>query len=286
MSATQVAHSRKRWRLTVDAPSAQRRVLVFLVAAVAAQAAWLAYPAVRGLILPMRDNPAQRGQRLAAELGCFSCHGPGGRGGMPNPGSDTGQVPSFREGTIMMYAHGDDDLRAYVLDGGPAARLARTRASHDAPAIHMPAFRSVVSESQADDLVAYLRSASDLLVPPDGTPAMHGADVAVAQGCFNCHGTMGMGGVPNPGSLKGYIPGFGGADFDELVRDDDELRSWITRGGIARLNDNPLATYFIERQRIRMPTYEQRLPAADVEALIAYVRWLATDEWRHAPFNG
>jgi hypothetical protein len=97
---------------------------------------------------------------------------------------------------------------------------------------------------------------------------------------------MGIGGVPNPGSLKGYIPGFGGADFDELVRDDTELRSWIIHGGIERLNGNPLATYFIERQRIRMPVYEQRLPAADVDALVAYVRWLAADQWRSAPLHG
>jgi mono/diheme cytochrome c family protein len=285
MNTAHAAPAWRRWRPTIDAPSRRHLLLAALVAVVAVQSACLAYPVIRAHVLPPRDNPAQRGLRLASELGCFSCHGVGGRGGMPNPGSDTGQVPSFREGTIMMYARDDGDLRAYILDGGTTARRAASRAGDQAAAIRMPAFREVLSASQVDDLVAYLRAASDLLVPPEGSPAARGADVASARGCFNCHGTMGMGGVSNPGSLKGYIPGFGGADFDELVRDDDELRHWITHGGIERLSDDPLAHYFIERQRIRMPTYDQSLPPADVDALVAYVRWLAADQWRDAPFN-
>ena len=46
------------------------RVRVFvggLVVLALAETAWLAYPAARNLILPPRDNPAQRGRALAAE---------------------------------------------------------------------------------------------------------------------------------------------------------------------------------------------------------------------------
>jgi len=254
-------------------------VVAVLVAVAVGECAWLAYPGARNLIVPLRDNPAQRGWRVAATLGCFTCHGPDGRGGVPNPGSESGEVPSFRERTMMMYARDDGDLRAYVLDGGPPARRARSAGA----AIRMPAFRDVVSAAQVDELLAYLRAASDLLVPPDGSPAARGAEVAQAQGCFSCHGSMGIGGVPNPGSLKGYIPGFGGDDFEELVRDDAELRAWITSGGIPRLRDARLPSYFIARQRIQMPVYGQCLPPADVDALVAYVRWLAAGEWQHAP---
>jgi mono/diheme cytochrome c family protein len=45
-----------------------------------------------------------------------------------------------------------------------------------------------------------------------------GADIAIEHDCFSCHGPLGAGGVPNPGAFKGYIPGFWGADFDELVQ--------------------------------------------------------------------
>ena len=111
-----------------------------------AESAWLAYPVVRNLIVPPRDNPAQRGRALAAQLGCFNCHGPGGTGGVPNPGSKTGEVPSFHEGTIMMYAHDDQDLREYILDGAPAAKLRAPRIPQPSMRrrrLRMPAFRAV-----------------------------------------------------------------------------------------------------------------------------------------------
>ncbi len=270
--------------------SSNRSVRLFIGALVVllfAESAWFLYPAVRSLIVPPRDNAAQRGRALAAQLGCFSCHGPGGRGGMPNPGSKTGEVPSFHEGTLMMYAHSDQDLREYILDGAPAAKRARPdyRAEIDAQAIRMPAYKTVVSPAQVDDLVAFLRAASGLLVPPDDSPAARGADLVAAHGCFNCHGDMGIGGLPNPGSLKGYIPGFGGQDFEELVRSDEERRGWIADGGIPRLRNDPLASFFIERQRIQMPAFKDRLQPAEVDALVAYVRWLAGGEWQTAPLN-
>jgi mono/diheme cytochrome c family protein len=269
-------------------PSLRSRHIIIGVLAVVlvGESAWLAYPIARDLIMPPRDNAAQRGRKLAVELGCFNCHGPGGTGGVPNPGSKTDEVPSFHEGTIMMYAHGDQDLREYILDGAPAAKLARPeyRAEQAAQALHMPAFKDVVSAAQVDDLVAFLRVVSGLL-EPDAEPAQRGAELALTSGCFHCHGDMGIGGMPNPGSLKGYIPGFDGEDFRELVRNDDELRAWIAEGSIPRLRNDQLASYFIERQRIQMPAFKDHLAPADIEALVAYARWLANGEWQKAPLN-
>jgi mono/diheme cytochrome c family protein len=264
-----------------------RLVILTLATLALVESACLAYPVVRALIIPPRDNAAQRGARLAAELGCFSCHGPGGRGGMPNPGSKTGEVPSFHEGTLMMYAHDDDDVRGYILNGASASKLARPeyRAEMDAQLIRMPAFKDIVTAAQVDDLVAFLRASSGLLGPPAGSLAEHGADVATANACFSCHGMMGIGGVPNPGSLKGYIPGFGGEDFDELVRDDDELRGWIRTGGVPRLRNDSLAAHFIERQRIKMPAFGNQLSSDDLDAVVAYVRWLASGQWQKQPIS-
>jgi len=231
-------------------------------------------------------NAAQRGRKLASQLGCFNCHGPVGTDGVPNLGSKIGVVPSFHEGTIMMYARNDQDLREYILDGAPAAKLAwpEYRDEMEAPALRMPAFKGVVSAAQVDDLVAYLRAVSGLL-EPSGDPAERGAEIALTSGCFNCHGAMGIGGMPNPGSLKGYIPGFGGEDFDELVHNDDELRGWIVDGGIPRLRDNPLASYWIERQRIQMPAFKDHLKPPDIDALVAYVRWLSKGSWQTASIS-
>lgn len=263
-----------------------RLLVAVLLLIVAAQTAYLAWPLARDIVMPPHASEAQRGRELAHRLGCFTCHGPGGVGGVPNPGSEAGEVPSFHEGTIMMYAHDDQDLREYILDGAPAKKLASPayRARLAAQALNMPAYRGLVSRREVELLVVYLRAASDLLVPPDG-PAARGAELALENACFACHGEMGSGGVPNPGSLKGYIPGFGGADFDELVENDEELRGWIADGGIPRLLNDPAARFFIDRQRIQMPAYKAHLQPDEIDALVAYVRWIASGEWTGMPLH-
>jgi len=253
--------------------------LLFLV--FAAETAYLAWPLARDLVMPPQASPVQLGRELAGQLGCFNCHGPGGTGGVHNPGSEAGEVPSFHEGTIMMYAHDDQELREYILDGAPAKKLARPAyvQAQQAQALRMPAFRSVVSANQVELLVAYLRATSGLL-GPSSEPAARGAELAAANSCFACHGAMGGGGLPNPGSLKGYIPGYGGTDFDELVESDDELRGWIADGGIPRLQDDAAARFFIDRQRVHMPAFKSFLKPDEIDALMAYVRWVAGGEWK------
>jgi mono/diheme cytochrome c family protein len=252
-----------------------------LLAVVVAETAWFLYPIGRAWFLPPEENAEARGRRLAQDLGCFTCHGPAGRAGAPNPGSLLEAVPSFHEGTPMMFVGSDEELREYILDGAPAAKLARPsyREQMDAQAIRMPAYRDWLDERDADALVAFVRAASDLAAVPEGLPT-DGAEVARRVGCFACHGEMGTGGLPNPGSLKGYIPGFTGEDFRKLVRDDEELRTWIAEGTIPRLRDNPAAALFLERQRIQMPAYGRFLGAGEIDALVAYVRWLAEGSWR------
>lgn len=257
-----------------------------LLIVVALETAYLAWPVARDIVMPPYASDVDQGRELAQELGCFTCHGPGGRGGVTNPGSKGGEVPSFHEGTLMMYAHDDRDLREYILDGAPAKKLARPayQAEMAAQAIRMPAYRGYVSERQVDALVAYLRAASDLLGPAD-EPAARGAELALENGCFACHGELGSGGLPNPGSLKGYIPGFGGPDYEELVQNDEELRGWIAKGGIPRLLGDPAARFFIDRQRIQMPAFESHLGAGEIDAIIAYIKWIAAGDWRTMPLT-
>jgi mono/diheme cytochrome c family protein len=148
-----------------------------------------------------------------------------------------------------------------------------------AQAIRMPAFRGWVSDAELDALVAYVRAASELLVPGDPIAA-RGAEIARTHDCFACHGEMGGGGLPNPGSFKGYIPGFIGADFNDLVRNDEELLGWIRDGTIPRLTEHPVAARFLERQRIQMPAYKSFLGEEEIRAVASYVRWLAAGTWR------
>src|SRR5437667_355616 len=120
---------------------------------------WPSSPAVRVRLFALEETPARRGQRLAAELGCFSCHGPGGGGGTKNPGSEEGTVPAFTERTQMMYVKTTDDLREYVLDGAPRRKREDPdyRARVEKAALRMPAFQRFVPEMDVDALAAYVR---------------------------------------------------------------------------------------------------------------------------------
>jgi mono/diheme cytochrome c family protein len=255
----------------------------------------LAYPAVRGVVLSIEETPAARGERLAQQLGCFGCHGAAGGGGIRNPkvvGAGEGprtltvlgeddEVPAFTQQTQMMYVKSTDDLREYILDGAPRRKREDPdyRAEIESAALRMPAYRSLVSTAQVEDLVAYLRATSGQILPEDPTAA-RGGQLAMELSCFSCHGALGAGGVSNPGSFKGYVPAFWGDDFDELVRDDGELQRWIADGKIARVAEHPIGKVFFERQALKMPAYGKLLPPADVDALIAYVRWIRTGPWR------
>jgi mono/diheme cytochrome c family protein len=282
---------------SMAAAGRMRRLLVRgLVVFAVVELVRLAYPAVRGTVLSIEDTPAARGERLAVQLGCFGCHGPAGQGGIKNPklvgvgegartltvlGGEDDEVPAFTQQTQMMYVKTTDDIREYILDGAPRRKRDDPdyRAEIASAVLHMPAYRSLVTAAQVEDLVAYLRATSGQILPED-KKAARGGELALELSCFSCHGALGAGGMSNPGSFKGYVPAFWGEDFDELVRDDDELRRWIAEGKISRIAENPVGKVFFERQALKMPAYGKLLPPADVDALVAYVRWIRTGPWR------
>jgi mono/diheme cytochrome c family protein len=257
-----------------------RLLIVLLVI----ETAWLLYAPVRDAAIQVERDPIRRGRELAGEMGCFNCHGPLGVGGVPNPGSKLDTVPGFREQAPMMFVHNDQEIREYILDGAPATKLKREsyRNEMDGQAVRMPAYREQLQAEDVDALVAYIRATSGLLLPDDPELA-RGEELMRKTGCFACHGEMGSGGLPNPGSFKGYIPGFIGPDFAELVESDDELREWIRDGTIERLARHPIASRFFEAQRIKMPSYKARLSEWEISAIVKYVRWLAAGSWRTQP---
>jgi mono/diheme cytochrome c family protein len=246
----------------------------------------VAYPWMRDLVLQPETSPALRGRELAEELGCFGCHGPGGRGGVGNPGSKRKKIPPFTGSTLMMYVHDEQEIREYILDGRPK-RLADDgdyAAEMKAQAIHMPAYRDVLAPGELDFLVAYIRQISGMIESPEG-PARTGAEIADRLGCFGCHGALGMGGVENPGSLKGYVPGFMGADYRELVQSREELREWIREGRLRRVSEHWVGGRFAEGQLIQMPAYKDFLDEAELEALMAFVEWIASGAMAREPMS-
>jgi mono/diheme cytochrome c family protein len=258
------------------------RFVRLLVVVLALETGWLLYPVVRRLVLGIEETPATRGHRLAAELGCFTCHGPEGGGGTKNPGSQEGEVPAFTEQTQMMYIKTNDDVREYILDGAPKRRREDPdyRERMEGAALRMPAYRGLVSAAQVEDLVAYLRATSGQILPENLEQATRGGDLVAEYHCLNCHGPFGAGGVSNPGSFKGYIPGFWGEDYDELVRDDEELRQWLAEGSIPRITEHPIGGWFFRRQAAKMPGYGKFLKPEELAAIEAWIKWIRVGAWR------
>ena len=247
---------------------------------------WIVAPWVLHLVLQPEASEPLRGRELAEELGCFGCHGPGGRGGVSNPGSRRNKIPPFTGSTLMMYAHDDAEIRQYILEGRPD-RLANDpdyQAEMKAQAIKMPAFRAVLAPGEVELLVDYVRQVSGMIEPPEG-PARVGFEIADRMGCFGCHGPLGMGGVGNPGSLKGYIPSFMGDDYGELVRDRGELREWIREGSLGRVNEHWMGGRYAKRQRIQMPAYKEIVKDEELEPLMDFVEWVASGQIAHAPMS-
>jgi len=234
-------------------------------------------------------NPVRRGVQLARELGCFSCHGELGRAGIVDPGREEEDVPGWGGGVWMMYVANDEELKRYILDGSPEnhepVQAAAHQHSEEGDAEHagaggehpghmkMPAYRTVLGGTDLDDLVAAFKVLSGMRKPPGGSPARRGFDQARRWDCFSCHGPAGSGGLPNPGSFTGFVPGWHGADFDEMVHDRAEFDAWIREGSIARLRDHFIASRYLESQRLSMPAYEQ-MTEIQLDELWAYTEWL------------
>ena len=248
-----------------------------------------------GLLRRPKLTPVLRGHQLADNLGCFGCHGPAGSGGIANPGSDTETVPAWDGGNVMMYAKNEQEIREWILYGHPKRLMdsgAQQHAgdegthSHDPNGesgddlistlpLEMPAFEDVLTREELDDLVAYFKVMSSFdKLPSD---AREGFRVARRLGCFGCHGQGGRVGTRNPRSFKGYIPPWEGADFQELVKNDDELRQWILRGRIDRFETNPVARFFTGRQVIKMPSYEGVVTDDELDQIATYIEWLNRD---------
>jgi mono/diheme cytochrome c family protein len=193
----------------------------------------------------------------------------------------------------MMYVKSEPEIREWILYGRPKRLEHDPRyevSEHPDPPrarddqrdqppklpLQMPAFAGIVRGKKLDDLVAFYKAVA--VFDPIPADAHEGYRVASRLGCFGCHGPGGRLGSSNPRSFKGYIPPWQGADFAELVKNNDELRQWILEGGTDRFDSNPFARFFTRRQVIRMPAYRDVLSDEELEALITYIRWLQNHE--------
>jgi mono/diheme cytochrome c family protein len=105
-----------------------------------------------------QDPKASEGREIATRLGCFNCHGPQGRGSMPNVRSFKGYIPAWDGEDFPELARDDEEVREWILDGRPR-RLQQSRVARfylDRAPIRMPAYRGHLSAAEVDRLVDYI----------------------------------------------------------------------------------------------------------------------------------
>ncbi len=247
------------------------RRLIWLALAASVVVAAMFVPALRWLLWSWEANPILRGRLVAERNGCLNCHLMPGSGELSNPGSRWGTVPRFGAGNAMMYAGSREELEEFIRFGAPQEWLAdeSVRARLASQHLRMPAYEGRLTDAEIRDLVTYVAAVEKVDVP--GNVESEGRMVAGRQGCLACHGVEGSGGLPNPGSLGGFIPGFLGGNFDDMVLDENEFREWVLDGESARLARNPLLRFVWRRQEISMPAYREELAPGEVDELWTWV---------------
>ncbi len=256
------------------------RVLLVGFAAFAV-AALAALPATRWVLWRWELNPVLRGRLLAESQGCMSCHRPYRSVEIPNPGSRWGSVPRFGAGNAMMYAESRAEIEEFIRFGVPESWLDDFEVLErlDEQRLRMPAYDSTLADDQIADLVAFA-CAVEAIDPVGGEAVAAGRELARKHGCLSCHGVAGAGGLPNPRSLGGFVPGFVGGNFVDLVKDEDEFREWVLEGTSSRLEANPVARYFWQRQKLSMPAYQGALDDHEIGEMWRWVQALRAAQSR------
>jgi cbb3-type cytochrome c oxidase subunit III len=187
------------------------------------------------------------------QFACAQCHGIGGVGGV------SADVPALNKlGTAFTVAQ----LRQIIEHGlGESANPTKP---------YMPVWHGIVSPRQVSELAAYIRGglppvsgATPVAVPTDQGLAVEGSALYVRDGCINCHGPNGLGGVPNPQSPDKTIPPLSGADFRNEFNTPAKIADVIRSGSV--VGRAPI---------VSMPHWGGILTTADVNALIAYLATL------------
>jgi cbb3-type cytochrome oxidase cytochrome c subunit len=106
------------------------------------------------LSLPSLMGPVELGHEVYRKYGCTGCHGPNGKGGVPNPNAKTAQlVPD-----LIHVADGytKDELKARILKG--QREINALDPKRPPPPLYMPGWGGTIKDAEVDELIAYLIS--------------------------------------------------------------------------------------------------------------------------------
>jgi cbb3-type cytochrome c oxidase subunit III len=187
------------------------------------------------------------------QFACVQCHGLNGQGGV------SPDVPSLTTAGKALTV----DQLTHIINHGLGESANPTKP-------YMPVWGAVISKRQVSELVAYIRAglpsvadATPVPVPQGQGEAVAGAALYVRDGCINCHGPNGLGGVPNPLSPDKTIPPLSGPDFRTEFNTDKKIEDVIRSGSV--IGQAPI---------VSMPHWGGILSQAQLTALVAYLKTL------------
>ena len=193
------------------------------------------------------------GAHTFVQFACAQCHGPQGTGGV------SPYVPALTTvGKALTVAQ-----LTHIINHGLGESANPTKP-------YMPVWGEVLSTTQVNNLVSYIRAGLPAVSQTDPVevaqgqgPAVAGAGLYVRYGCINCHGPNGLGGVPNPVAPDKVIPPLSGQAFRQQFNTDAKIAAVIRSGSV--IGKAPI---------VSMPHWGGIIPQADVNALIAYLKTL------------
>jgi mono/diheme cytochrome c family protein len=199
------------------------------------------------------DPQVAAGAHIFVQFACAQCHGEQGKGGV------SPDVPAL---TDVAQSLSPARLRT-IIDHGLGESANPTKP-------YMPVWGEVISTTQANALIAYLRAglpkvptAEPPTIPKGQGAAVEGSVLYVRYGCINCHGPNGLGGVPNPQSPDKTIPPLSGGDFRGEFNTDQKIIDVIRSGSV--IGKAPI---------VSMPHWGGIIPASQLNALVAYLKTL------------
>ena len=177
---------------------------------------------------------------------CGQCHGPQGKGGI------SPDVPAL---TTIGPALTAAQLRQIINHGRGVVA--------DPQKPFMPVWGQVISDTQVNDIVAYIKAglpAVPVAIPTGQGDIAAGAALYQRDGCINCHGPSGLGGVPNPSSPDKSIPALG-SDFRKEFNTDAKIIDVIKSGSV--LGKQPI---------VSMPHWGGIISDQELQQLTAFIK--------------
>ena len=199
------------------------------------------------------DPKVAAGAHAFVQFACAQCHGLNGLGGV------SPDVPALTTAGKALTV----DQLTHIINHGLGESANPTKP-------YMPVWGAVISKSQVSELVAYIRAglpsvptATPPDVPQNQGLAVAGAALYIRDGCINCHGPNGLGGVPNPLSEDKTIPPLSGGDFRAEFNTDQKIEDVIRSGSV--IGKAPI---------VSMPHWGGILTDYELKALVAYLKTL------------